>query len=196
MSKIIMVQGTMSGAGKSLITAGLCRIFKRDGYRAAPFKSQNMALNSYVTGEGLEMGRAPVILTGDIDRGGVFAQLLGTLMLLSKEEQARVKGLVINKFRGDKSLLDSGVKMLENRGGVPVIGVVPYLALSLEDEDSLTERFDRKAEGKINPLEGVYLTKGPWRRRLCMRWPHRRGFASGNRRYRIIGILRNSSMID
>lgn len=250
MSKIIMVQGTMSGAGKSLITAGLCRIFKRDGYRAAPFKSQNMALNSYVTGEGLEMGRAqvmqaeaagiepavcmnpvllkptshtgsqvivngevlrdmdaaeyfaykkrlvpvikrafcrlqemadiiviegagspaeinlrendivnmglaelvgaPVILTGDIDRGGVFAQLLGTLMLLSKEEQARVKGLVINKFRGDKSLLDSGVKMLENRGGVPVIGVVPYLDLSLEDEDSLTERFDRKAEGKLD----------------------------------------------
>jgi adenosylcobyric acid synthase len=250
MAKVIMVQGTMSSAGKSLIAAGLCRIFKQDGYRVAPFKSQNMALNSFVTAEGLEMGRAQVmqaeaagiaprvcmnpvllkptshtgsqvivngevvgnmsatdyfaykkklipdikkafhrleeyadiivvegagspaeinlkendivnmglaemidanvLLVGDIDRGGVFAQLLGTLMLLPKSERARVKGLVINKFRGDKSILDPGIKMLEEKGGIPVTGVVPYMELSLEDEDSLTERFDKKERGLID----------------------------------------------
>lgn len=244
MAKVIMVQGTMSNAGKSLLVAGLCRIFKQDGYRAAPFKSQNMALNSFITEEGLEMGRAqvmqaeaagirplvcmnpillkptnhtgsqvivngevlgnmsardyfslkkslipdikkafrkleemadiiviegagspaeinlkendivnmgmaemvdaPVILVGDIDRGGVFAQLLGTLMLLEDEEKDRVKGLVINKFRGDKTILDPGITMLEERGNVPVVGVVPYMEVTLEDEDSLTERFDKK----------------------------------------------------
>ena len=222
MAKVIMVQGTMSGVGKSLLAAGLCRVMRQDGYRAAPFKSQNMALNSFVTEEGLEMGRAqvmqaeaagmkplvcmnpvllkpvshtgsqvivngrvlgnmsareyfaykrnlvpdikrafrkladmadvvviegagspaeinlrdhdivnmgladmvdaPVILVGDIDRGGVFAQLLGTLMLLSEEERRRVKGLVINKFRGDMGLLDSGIRMLEEKGGIPVVG--------------------------------------------------------------------------
>lgn len=245
-----MVQGTMSNAGKSLLVAGLCRIFKQDGYRVAPFKSQNMALNSFITSEGLEMGRAqvmqaeaagmtpmvcmnpillkptnhtgsqvivngevlgnmsardyfafkkqlvpdikkafkkleeyadiiviegagspaeinlkqndivnmgmaemvdaPVLLVGDIDRGGVFAQLLGTLMLLEEKEKKRVKGLVINKFRGDKSILDPGIEMLEEKGDVPVVGVVPYMELSLEDEDSLTERFDRKSEGLID----------------------------------------------
>ena len=250
MAKVIMVQGTMSNAGKSFLVAGLCRIFKQDGYRVAPFKSQNMALNSYITSEGLEMGRAqvmqaeaagitpmvcmnpillkptnnvgsqvivngevlgnmsardyfaykkklipdikrafrkleeyadiiviegagspaeinlkendivnmgmaqmvnaPVLLVGDIDRGGVFAQLLGTLMLLTDEEKARVKGLIINKFRGDKTILDSGIAMLEERGGVQVVGVVPYRQLSLEDEDSLTERFDKKTEGLID----------------------------------------------
>lgn len=250
MAKVIMVQGTMSNAGKSLLAAGLCRIFKQDGYRAAPFKSQNMALNSFITKEGLEMGRAqvmqaeaagiepqvcmnpillkpvnnmgsqvivngevlgnmkardyfaykkqlipdirkafrkleeladiiviegagspaeinlkendivnmglaemvdaPVLLVGDIDRGGVFAQLLGTLMLLTEEERNRVKGLVINKFRGDKSILDSGIEMLEEKGGIPVTGVVPYMELSLEDEDSLTERFDRKEGGILD----------------------------------------------
>ena len=250
MAKVIMIQGTMSNAGKSLLTAGLCRILKQDGYRAAPFKSQNMALNSFITEEGLEMGRAqvmqaeaagirpqvcmnpillkptshtgsqvivngevvgnmsareyfswkkelipdilaafhgleeqadviviegagspaeinlrendivnmglaelvdaPVLLAGDIDRGGVFAQLLGTLMLLEAEERARVKGLIINKFRGDKTILDPGIRMLEERGGVPVIGVVPYMELSLDDEDSLTERFDRKRRGDID----------------------------------------------
>lgn len=250
MSKVIMVQGTMSNAGKSLLVAGLCRIFKQDGYRVAPFKSQNMALNSFITEEGLEMGRAqvmqaeaagiapmvcmnpillkptnhigsqvivngevlgnmnakdyfaykkqlipdirkafkkleeyadiiviegagspaeinlkendivnmglaemvdaPVLLVGDIDRGGVFAQLLGTLMLLTEEERNRVKGLIINKFRGDKSILDPGIDMLEEKGRVPVAGVVPYMELSLEDEDSLTERFDRKGEGLID----------------------------------------------
>ena len=212
MAKVIMIQGTMSGAGKSLLVAGLCRIFKQDGYVAAPFKSQNMALNSFITSEGLEMGRAqvmqaecagidpmvcmnpillkptsdvgsqvivngevignmsareyfaykkklvpdikkafkklsdiadiiviegagspaeinlkandivnmgmaemvdaPVLLVGDIDRGGVFAQLYGTTMLLENEERERIKGFVINKFRGDVTLLDSGIEMI------------------------------------------------------------------------------------
>ena len=250
MAKVIMIQGTMSGAGKSFLVAGLCRIMKQDGYRVAPFKSQNMALNSFITEEGLEMGRAqvmqaeaagikpmvcmnpillkptnhtgsqvivngevlgnmgareyfaykkhlvldikkafrkleeyadiiviegagspaeinlrendivnmgmaemvdaPVLLVGDIDRGGVFAQLLGTLMLLSEEEKKRVKGLIINKFRGDKTILDPGIVMLEEKGRVPVAGVVPYMELVLEDEDSLTERFDKKEESCID----------------------------------------------
>lgn len=245
MAKVIMIQGAMSGVGKSLLTAGLCRIMKRDGYRVAPFKSQNMALNSFVTEEGLEMGRAqvmqaeaagiapsvcmnpillkptdhtgsqvivngqvignmsareyfsykrglipeikrafrkleemadmiviegagspaeinlrehdivnmglaeivdaPVLLAGDIDRGGVFAQLLGTLMLLTETERKRVKGLIINKFRGDRSLLDSGIALLEEKGGIPVTGVVPYMDIQLEDEDSLTDRFRNKS---------------------------------------------------
>jgi adenosylcobyric acid synthase len=250
MSKSIMIQGTMSNAGKSLLVAGLCRIFKQDGFIAAPFKSQNMALNSYITKEGLEMGRAqvmqaqaaglepsvlmnpillkptndigsqvivngevfgnmnardyfaykkqlipvikaaydelqetaeiiviegagspaeinlkendivnmglaklvdaPVLLVGDIDRGGVFAQLLGTLMLLEKEEQERVKGLIINKFRGDKTILDPGISMLEEKGGKPVVGVVPYMDISIEDEDSLTTRFEKKEKALID----------------------------------------------
>lgn len=250
MAKIIMVQGTMSSAGKSLLTAGLCRIFKQDGYRTAPFKSQNMALNSFVTEEGLEMGRAqvvqaeaagirplvcmnpillkptshegsqviingevlgnmnareyyrtkrqfipqikeafhrleeladiiviegagspaeinlrendivnmglaklvdaPVLLVGDIDRGGVFAQLLGTLMLLEEEEKKRVKGLIINKFRGDKAILNPGIEMLEQKSGIPVTGVIPYLEVDLEEEDSLTERFLAKKAEKID----------------------------------------------
>lgn len=250
MAKVIMVQGTMSGVGKSLLAAGLCRVMRQDGFRAAPFKSQNMALNSFVTEEGLEMGRAqvmqaeaagmkplvcmnpvllkpvshtgsqvivngrvlgnmsareyfaykrnlvpdikrafrkladmadvvviegagspaeinlrdhdivnmgladmvdaPVILVGDIDRGGVFAQLLGTLMLLSEEERRRVKGLVINKFRGDMGLLDSGIRMLEEKGGIPVVGVIPYMDVSLEDEDSLSERFGGGERGILD----------------------------------------------
>lgn len=250
MAKVIMIQGTMSNAGKSLLAAGLCRIFKQDGYRVAPFKSQNMALNSFITEEGLEMGRAqvmqaeaakikpmvcmnpillkptnhmgsqvivngevlgnmrakdyfaykkqlipdikkafrkleefadviviegagspaeinlkendivnmgmaemvdaPVLLVGDIDRGGVFAQLLGTLMLLEEKERNRVKGLIINKFRGDKSILDPGIVMLEEKGKIPVAGVIPYMELSLEDEDSLSERFSKKEAGCID----------------------------------------------
>ncbi|MBE5906987.1 MAG: cobyric acid synthase [Lachnospiraceae bacterium] len=250
MAKVIMVQGTMSGAGKSLVVAGLCRIFKQDGYRVAPFKSQNMALNSFITEDGLEMGRAqvmqaeaagvkpkvcmnpillkptsdrgsqvivngqvldnmeakdyfryktklipeikkafaelsketdiiviegagspaeinlkqndivnmgmaamvdaPVLLVGDIDRGGVFAQLLGTLMLLEAEEKSRVGGLIINKFRGDKTILDPGIVMLEEKGNIPVVGVLPYMQLTIDDEDSLTSRYDRKASGLIN----------------------------------------------
>ena len=246
MAKAIMVQGTMSNAGKSLLTAGLCRIFKQDGYRVAPFKSQNMALNSFITEEGLEMGRAqvmqaeaagispsvlmnpillkptnetgsqvivngevvgnmnardyfafkhelvprvmeayetlasehdiiviegagspaeinlkdddivnmgmarrakaPVLLVGDIDRGGVFAQLIGTTMLLDEEERRMVKGLIVNKFRGDKTILEPGLAMLEEKAGIPVVGVAPYLNIEVEDEDSLTERFDGNQE--------------------------------------------------
>jgi len=90
-----------------------------------------------------------VLLVGDIDRGGVFAQLLGTIELLEEEERNRVKGLIVNKFRGDKTILDPGLVMLEERGGIPVAGVVPYMRLQLEDEDSLSEKFDRKAEGAV-----------------------------------------------
>lgn len=250
MVKNIMIQGTMSNAGKSLLVAGLCRILKQDGYRVAPFKSQNMALNSYITKEGLEMGRAqvmqaeaagiepsvlmnpillkptndvgsqvivngevlgnmsardyfqykkklvpdilkayrkleeeadviviegagspaeinlksddivnmglaelvdaPVLLVGDIDRGGVFAQLIGTLILLEEKELARVKGTIINKFRGDKTILESGIDMLEEKSKVPVVGVVPYMNISVEDEDSLTTKFKKKEQGAID----------------------------------------------
>ena len=238
MAKVLMVQGTMSNAGKSLLTAGLCRIFKQDGYKVAPFKSQNMALNSFITNKGLEMGRAqvmqaeaagiepdvrmnpillkptndtgsqvivngevrgtmsardyfaykhnlipdimeafnglaaendiiviegagspaevnlkeedivnmgmakmakaPVLLVGDIDRGGVFAQLIGTVNLLEEDEKKMVKGLIINKFRGDKTILDPGIEILEEKSGVPVVGVAPYLHVDIEDEDSLS----------------------------------------------------------
>jgi len=90
---------------------------------------------------------APVLLAGDIDRGGVFAQLIGTIMLLEEKEKSRVKGLIINKFRGDKTILDPGIEMLEEKSGIPVCGVLPYMQLALEDEDSLTDRFlDRKPE--------------------------------------------------
>jgi len=236
-----MIQGTMSNAGKSLICAGLCRILKQDGYRPAPFKSQNMALNSFITRDGKEMGRAqvvqaeaagilpdarmnpvllkpttdvgsqvivngvvkgnmtaaeyyrhklelipdimaaynslaseydvivlegagspaeinlkqddivnmgmaemadaPVLLVGDIDRGGVFAQLYGTVALLEEKERKRIKGTVVNKFRGDRAILEPGIKMLEDLCGVPVAGVVPYIHVDIDDEDSLTERF-------------------------------------------------------
>lgn len=249
MAKTIMIQGTMSNAGKSLIAAGLCRIFKQAGYRVAPFKSQNMALNSYITEEGLEMGRAqvvqaeaagikpeaamnpillkptndsgsqvivngvsignmpareyfaykkklipeiakafeklsreydiiviegagspaeinlkqddivnmgmarmagaPVLLVGDIDRGGVFAQLYGTVMLLEPEERALIGGLIVNKFRGDKTILDPGLAMIEEKLSIPVAGVVPYMDVDLEDEDSLGDHLagSRKTEG-------------------------------------------------
>ncbi len=240
MSKNIMIQGTMSGVGKSLLTAALCRIFRQDGYQPAPFKSQNMALNSCITRDGLEMGRAqavqamaaglepdvrmnpvllkpssdtgsqvivlgevrgdyaardyfarkktllpeilsaydslaaeyspiviegagspaeinlkqddivnmglaervdaPVLLVGDIDRGGVFAQLVGTVELLEPRERARVAGFVLNKFRGDPSLLTSGLDMLTRRTGIPVLGVIPYLDVDVDDEDSLAPR--------------------------------------------------------
>lgn len=244
MAKSIMIQGTMSNAGKSLIAAGLCRIFKQDGYRVAPFKSQNMALNSYITKDNLEMGRAqavqaeaagiepdvrmnpillkpttdmgsqvivngevvcnmrameyfqkkkeyipviqkafnelageydiiviegagspaeinlkqddivnmgmaeiadaPVLLVGDIDRGGVFAQLVGTVMLLELKEQERIKGLVINKFRGDEKILEPGIAMLEERCGKQVLGVVPYIDVDIGEEDSLAECLNDK----------------------------------------------------
>ena len=91
-----------------------------------------------------KMAKAPVLLVGDIDRGGVFAQLIGTVDLLEPSERDMVKGLIINKFRGDKTILDPGVKMLEERSHIPVVGVAPYMNIQVEDEDSLTERFDRK----------------------------------------------------
>lgn len=244
MAKAIMVQGTMSNAGKSLVCAGLCRVFRQDGYRVAPFKSQNMALNSFITRDGLEMGRAqvvqaeaagvepdvrmnpillkpvtnagsqvivngevrgnmraaeyfamkrslipdilraydslarendiivlegagspaeinlrendivnmgmarlakaPVLLVGDIDRGGVFAQLYGTIALLQEEERAFVKATVINKFRGDAELLRPGLSMLESLTQKPVAGVLPMLDVDIEDEDSLATRLNRR----------------------------------------------------
>ena len=237
MAKCIMVQGTMSGVGKSLLAAALCRIFTQDGYRTAPFKSQNMALNSHITLDGLEMGRAqavqaqaagkepdvrmnpvllkpssdtgsqlivngevrgdyaardyfrmkktlvpeilaayrslcaendilviegagspaeinlkaydivnmclaelvnaPVLLVGDIDRGGVFAQLFGTVTLLEPQERKRIVGTVINKFRGDVEILRPGLAMLEEKTGIPVLGVVPYTRAQIDEEDSL-----------------------------------------------------------
>ena len=240
MAKNIMIQGTMSNAGKSLLAAGLCRIFKQDGYRVAPFKSQNMALNSFITKNGAEMGRAqvvqaeaagiepdvrmnpillkpttdvgsqvivngqvqgnmrameyyrrkrefipavmeaynaldreydiiviegagspaeinlkatdivnmglaelvdaPVLLVGDIDRGGVFAQLYGTIALLEPQEQQRIKGTIVNKFRGDRAILQPGIDILEKICGVPVAGVIPYTHVDIDDEDSLSTR--------------------------------------------------------
>ena len=250
-ARCIMVQGTMSGAGKSLLCAALCRIFAQDGYRTAPFKSQNMALNSFVTRDGLEMGRAqvvqaqaagvepdvrmnpillkpssdigsqvivngevrgdmpakeyfrrkkalipdilraydglasefdiiviegagspaeinlkaddivnmglarlvaaPVLLAGDIYRGGVFAQLYGTVELLEPDERARICGLIINKFRGDVEILRPGLAMLEEKTRLPVVGVVPYLKVDIEDEDSLSERLQQK--NAVKPLD-------------------------------------------
>lgn len=251
MAKTIMVQGTCSNAGKSLLAAGICRILKQDGYKVAPFKSQNMALNSFITKDGLEMGRAqvmqaeacqidpdcrmnpillkptsdqgsqviingevygnlsandfhekkgefreavkqafdslaseydvivlegagspaeinlkdndlvnmgmaemadaPVLLVGDIDRGGVFAALAGTMLLFDEKERARVKGVVINKFRGDVTILEPGLRMLEDIIKVPVAGVVPYMHLDVDDEDSLTDRFSgRRGEALVD----------------------------------------------
>ena len=254
-AKCIMVQGTMSGAGKSLLCAALCRIFAQDGYRAAPFKSQNMALNSHVTRDGLEMGLsqavqaqaagaepdvrmnpvllkpssdtgsqvivlgevrghmsaaeyfrykrqlfpevlaaydslaaehdviviegagspaeinlraddivnmglalrvgAPVLLAGDIDRGGVFAQLYGTVALLQPEERERIAGLVINKFRGDLEILRPGLSLLEEKTGKRVLGVVPYLKVDVDDEDSLAPRLGREDVHK--PLDAAVI---------------------------------------
>ena len=119
-----------------------------------------------------KMAKAPVLLVGDIDRGGVFAQLVGTVMLLTEEEKKMVKGLVINKFRGDKTILDPGIEMLEELAHIPVVGVAPYMQLELDDEDSLTERFHGSQETALidiavirvprisnftdfNPFEGI-----------------------------------------
>lgn len=251
----IMFAGTGSDVGKSIIAAAFCRIFKQDGYRPAPFKAQNMALNSYATPEGLEIGRAQavqaeaagvpchtdmnplllkpqndhtsqvvlngkpignrhaydyfrkegreelrlevyaafdrlslrynpvvmegagslaeinlrdtdlvnmpmamhakadVILVGDIDRGGVFASIYGSLLLLTPEERKRVKGILINKFRGDIRLFESGVKMLEELCGIPVLGIVPYYKdIHIEEEDSVALAFKavQAERGKVN----------------------------------------------
>lgn len=259
MAKPIMIQGTMSNVGKSILAGGLCRVLKQDGVKAAPFKSQNMALNSYITREGLEMGRAqvmqaeaagiepevcmnpillkptndtgsqviingkpagvmsavdyyrhkkdyipvimeayaklssqydviviegagspaeinlkqddivnmgmaemadaPVLLAGDIDRGGVFAQIAGTVMLLEEKERHRIKGTIINKFRGDVSILKPGLTMLEERTGIPVLGVVPYFYLDIDEEDSLTERFRRKESAGLVDIAVIRLPR-------------------------------------
>ncbi|WP_201756809.1 cobyric acid synthase [Isachenkonia alkalipeptolytica] len=245
MGKNIMFQGTGSSVGKSLLTAGLCRALFNRGYAVAPFKSQNMALNSFITKDGKEMGRAqvvqaeaagiepsvemnpillkptsqvgsqviiegkvygnldakayqkekvhlkkkvhrtyqslskkyeaviiegagspaeinlrehdlvnmglaemvdaPVILVGDIDRGGVFASIYGTVMLLEPQEQRRIKGFIINKFRGDVEILKPGIRMMEEKVGIPCLGVMPYDSFMIEDEDSVTNRFEEKA---------------------------------------------------
>ena len=259
MAKCIMVQGTMSGAGKSLLVTALCRIFRQDGLRVAPFKSQNMALNSYITRDGLEMGRAqvaqaeaaglepdvrmnpillkptsdtgsqlivhgevrgtyraadyfamkpalipqvladyrslaaeqdvvviegagspaeinlraddivnmglaarvdaPVLLVGDVDRGGVFAQLYGTVALLRPQERRRVKGLLINKFRGDEAILRPGLAMLEELTDIPVLGVVPYLRVDIDDEDSLAPRLEAQGERKALDIAVIRLPR-------------------------------------
>ncbi|MEG0662267.1 MAG: cobyric acid synthase, partial [Anaerovoracaceae bacterium] len=259
MAKAIMIQGTTSNAGKSWVVAGLCRIFKQDGYKVAPFKSQNMALNSFITKDGLEMGRAqvvqaeaagvepsvlmnpillkptndtssqvivngevwedmsakeyyqqkkvlvpqvkeafdtlaaendiiviegagspseinlkendivnmymaklakaPVLVVGDIDRGGVFASLVGTMVLFDQSEKDMVKGLLINKFRGDKTILEPGLDILSEKAGKPVLGVIPYLQVDIEDEDSLTERFHTKDEQAVIDLAVIRIPR-------------------------------------
>ncbi|MDF4947357.1 cobyric acid synthase [Vibrio parahaemolyticus] len=252
----LMVQGTTSDAGKSVLVAGLCRVLARKGINVAPFKPQNMALNSAVTKDGGEIGRAqavqaqacnieptvhmnpvlikpnsdtgaqiilqgkalsnmdaasfhdykkvamntvldsfskltkefdsimiegagspaeinlregdianmgfaevadvPVIIVADIDRGGVFAHLYGTLALLSESEQARVKGFVINRFRGDIRLLQSGLDWLEEKTGKPVLGVLPYLhGLNLEAEDAIAGQQELNSEVKLNVVVPV-----------------------------------------
>ncbi|MEI2564511.1 cobyric acid synthase [Vibrio metoecus] len=249
-SQALMVQGTTSDAGKSVLVAGLCRVLARRGIKVAPFKPQNMALNSAVTPDGGEIGRAqavqaqacgiapsvhmnpvllkpnsdtgaqvilqgralsnmeanayhdykkvamdtvidsfqrlqndyeavmiegagspaeinlrandianmgfaekadvPVIIVADIDRGGVFAHLYGTLALLSESEQARVKGFVINRFRGDIALLQSGLDWLEQKTGKPVIGVLPYLhGFDLEAEDAISAHQTLSADRQL-----------------------------------------------
>jgi adenosylcobyric acid synthase len=243
-TKNIMIQGTASSSGKSLITTALCRILSQDGFKVAPFKAQNISNNSYVTSEGLEMGRAQVvqalaagiepqarmnpvlvkpsgrmgaqvvlngipaftfnsddwknsreelvgtisqsyeslvneyeiiviegagspaeinlkkndfvnmgmakmadasvIIVGDIDRGGVFASLYGTFSLLDPDERVRVKGFIINKFRGDAESLQSGIDELERITGIPVLGIVPWIEHTIDDEDEESEMFRNK----------------------------------------------------
>ncbi|NBI30247.1 cobyric acid synthase [Chengkuizengella marina] len=263
LARTIMLQGTASDVGKSIITTALCRIFYQDGYKVAPYKSQNMSLNSYVTLDGKEIGRAqgmqadacytaattdmnpillkpkqdmvsqvvvhgkpykdldarnyreqylqtaenivkdslfslrkkydlitiegagspaevnlkdrdivnmrlakwaeaPVILIADIDRGGVFASIVGTLEILTPEERKRVKGFIINKFRGDISLLQPGVDWLENKTEIPVLGVIPYLHhLGLEDEDGASLDMKIKSTQKLENQLDVMVIKLP-----------------------------------
>jgi len=255
MHKKIMIQGTGSSVGKSLVTAGLCRIFYKDGYKVSPFKSQNMALNSFVDEDGLELGRAqvvqaemggerpraymnpillkpnaddhsqvifmgkpcgnvtaveyfsqteklrkvalegyekirenydicvlegggspaeinlrevdvvnmgmaelvdaPVVLVSDIERGGVFAQIYGTIMLLEKNDRDRIKGIIINKFRGNKDILDPGIEMIEKKlkedgVDISILGVLPFLDVKIEEEDVLAKKLT--AEKTINDI--------------------------------------------
>lgn len=253
MKLCIMLQGTASDVGKSVLAAGLCRIFTQDGFRVAPFKAQNMALNSGITREGAEMGRAqlfqaeaagiepdvrmnpvllkptsdrkaqvivmgealchmdameyhrfkpalrdrvgaayralaqdyqiivlegagspaeinlrdrdivnmgmaeqvnaPVLLVADIDKGGVFAAIYGTLALLHPEEKVRVKGVIINKFRGDPALLQPGIESIETLTGVPVVGVMPWFDEPLEDEDGVALQGDKYRQGGRRDLD-------------------------------------------
>lgn len=258
-SKSLMIQGTGSDVGKSILVAAFCRILRQDGYNVAPFKAQNMALNSFITKDGGEMGRAqvvqaeaaglrphidmnpilikpntdvgaqviihgkvyknmsagiyheskkemvafvrgsfqrlrekhefiviegagspaeinlrendivnmgmaemagcPVLLAGDIDRGGVFASLVGTIELLTEAEKRRVKGFIVNKFRGDISLLKPGFDFLEKKTGIPVLGTIPYFRdIHIQDEDSVSrERLtSTKGSGKID-IAVLYL---------------------------------------
>lgn len=288
MSQNLMIQGTMSNVGKSLLTAGILRVLKQDGYRVAPFKSQNMALNSYITQDGLEMGRAqvmqaeaagiapqvcmnpillkptsdvgsqvivhgrvrgnytaqeyfrmkkelipdilsayeelqkqadiiviegagspaeinlkaddivnmglaklldaPVLLVGDIDRGGVFAQLLGTVLLLEEEERRRIKGFVINKFRGDEKLLSPGPEMLLERCGIPTLGVLPYLKLQIDDEDSLSEQLSGPTGRDLGKLYGTennttgnnVSARQPYIQTVVIKLPHISNFTDFN----------------
>lgn len=248
----IMIQGTTSSAGKSLMCTGLCKIFKEDGYKVFPFKSQNMSSKYYTTKEGYKMSTAqamqavaaglephhdmnpilllpktdmgsmvvikgedykhmeaveyfnykntlrplitelfqkiegeneivviegagspaeinlkqndivnmgmaeiadaPVLLVADIDRGGVFASLYGTVMLLEEHERRRIKGLIINKFRGDKTLLDPGIKMIEDILNIPVVGTIPFTHLELVDEDTLID-YEKKCNTEAQTQE-------------------------------------------
>ena len=256
-----MLAGTGSDVGKSVLAAALCRILRQDGYRPAPFKAQNMSLNSYATPEGFEIGRAqavqaeaagipchtdmnpvllkpnsdhtsqvvlngrpvgnssaydyfrrggreelraavcaafdrlavcynPIVMEGagsiaeinlrdrdivnmsmarhagadvflvaDIDRGGVFAQLYGTVALLEPEEKARIKGTIVNKFRGDRKILEPGLETLEQLCGVPVAGVIPYVHVDIDDEDSLSTRFTRDTGRKDIDLAVIRLPR-------------------------------------
>ena len=242
MAKAIMIQGTASNVGKTILTLALCRIFKEDGYKVAPFKSQNITSNTYFTGQGQEiavsqrlqalaagiapspdmnpillkplpgkkgtqvivngepfdavdlhsfgglkkklvpeimnaysrlcseydviviegagspvelnltrdddivnMGMAkragaPVILASDIDRGGIFASLYGTINLFSESERVHVKAVIVNRFRGETRFFKDGVTILEEITGLPVAGVVPYMSIDLPEEDSLTDQ--------------------------------------------------------
>lgn len=257
MAKKIMIQGTTSNAGKSLMVTGLCRIFQSQGYKVAPYKPQNMALNSFVTEDGLEIGRAqavqasackilpkaemntillkptkeksiqvivhgkvvgnmssleyheykktllpilkadfekleqeydiivmegagspaeinmendisnmvmaqlvdaPVIIVGDIDKGGVFASLYGTIMLQEDKYQERIKGYIINKYRGNKAILDSGIAKLTALTNKQCIGIQMYEDFDIEEEDGVSERFSKK------PLKAINIA--------CIKLPH------------------------
>lgn len=263
MAKNLMIQGTMSGAGKSILTAGILRVLHQDGFKVAPFKSQNMALNSFVTPDGKEIGRAqalqaaaarllpsadmnpillkpmgnttsqviingtpygnmkaaeyfkkktqfipdikaaydrlakdcdivviegagspveinlrendivnmglaqildaPVLLAGNIDPGGVFAQLLGTVNLMPDNEKERIKGLIINKFRGDVSLLEPGLSMFAKYCDIPFAGIVPYVDLDLDEEDSVSERLKINHKKKSgNSLINISVIRLPF----------------------------------